>query len=122
MFDALENDKIDGILMDKYKVGYYLEKRNTNRFKMFDGFDAEIPYYVGIRDSDPTKEMTSEGACFDRQVEGQAVKELLLNHLQPVKVSKIQRQIVTLFGDTPHYNHVGVKCAGNREGKLNFQK
>ena len=122
MFDALENDEIDGILMDKYKVGYYLEKRNDDRFKMFHGFEAVIPYYVAIRDSDPVKEMTSEGACFDRQIEGQAVKEILLNHLQPVKVSKTQGQIVTLLGDTPHCNHVGVKCVDNREGKLYFQK
>ena len=122
MFDALENDEIDGILMDKYKVGYYLEKRNNDRFKMFDGFEANIPYYVAIRDSDPVKEMTSEGACFDRRIEGQAVNELLLNHLQPVKVSKTQRQIATLLGDTPHYKSRRRQMCGQPRRKTIFSE
>lgn len=103
MFDALEKNEIDGILMDKYKVGYYLEERSNNRFKMFDGFEANIPYFVAIRDSDPIKELTNEGACFTRRIEGQAVNELLISHLQPVTVRSIQRQIVTQFSDTPRY-------------------
>lgn len=103
MFEALENNEIDGILMDKYKVGHYLAERNNERFKMFRGFDADIPYYVAIRDRDPIKELTTEGACFERRIEGQAVNELLMNHLQPVTVSNIQRQIATLFGETPRY-------------------
>ena len=89
MFDALANNVIDGILMDKYKVGYYLAEKNNDRFKMFDAFDAEIPYYVAIRDSDPIKQMTDQDACFKRQIEGQAVNELLISYLQPVTVSDI---------------------------------
>ena len=89
MFEALENNVIDGILMDKYKVGYYLAQRNNDKFKMFDAFDADIPYYVAIRDSDPIKEMTVEDSCFDRLTEEEAVNEVLLNYLQPVTVSDI---------------------------------
>ena len=103
MFEALEKNEIDGILMDKYKVGYYLKKRDNERFKMFDAFDANIPYYVAIRDSDPIKEMLNEGACFERRIEGNAVNELLISHLQPVTVSNTQRKVVTLFSDTPRY-------------------
>lgn len=100
MFDALQNDEIDGILMDKYKVGYYLQKRKDDRFKMFDGFDADIPYYLAIRDSDPLKELTNEDACFERLIDRQDVNELLIHHLQPVTVSN--KLIVTLFGDASH--------------------
>lgn len=103
MFEALENNEIDGILMDKYKVGHYLAERNNERFKVFRSFNADIQYYVAIRDRDPIKELTKEGACFERWIEGQAVNELLINHLQPVTVSNIQRQIATLFGETPRY-------------------
>ena len=97
MFDALENNEIEGILMDKYKVGYYLAKKNNSRFKMFDSIDTDIPYYIAIRDSDPIKELTNEESCFDRKIEGQTVNELLMNHLQPVTVSNMQRQIIILF-------------------------
>ena len=120
MFDALEKNEIDGILMDKYKVGYYLEKRNNDRFKMFDTLDAAIPYYVAIRDSDPIKEMTKEDACFERQIEGHAVSELLLNHLQPVTVSNTQSQTVTLLGDTPRIL-LGTKWRGQPTKKATWQ-
>ena len=87
MFEALENNDIDGILMDKYKASYYLAKRNNDRFKMFDGYDAVIPYYVAIRDADPLNELTNEESCFDKQTEGDSVKDHLISHLQPANVS-----------------------------------
>lgn len=106
MFEALEKNEIDGILMDKYKVGYYLEKRNNERFKMFDAFDADIPYYVAIRDSDPIKEMTNEGACFKRRIEGNAVNELLISYLQPVTVYNSDSDSMSAFSGKSRSTHV----------------
>ena len=91
MFDELEKNEIDGILMDKYKVGYYLTQRNEDRFKVFDGFESVIPYYVAIRDSDPIKEMTKPDACFKRQIDGQPANDLLISHLQPATVSNKEK-------------------------------
>jgi len=119
MFEALEKDDIDGILMDKYKASYYLAKRNNDRFKMFDGFDAVIPYYVAIRDSDPINELTNEGSCFDSQIEGQSVKDLLISHLQPAKVSNKDK--FYSCSCSPRSPLLGAKRPGQQRRNANFQ-
>jgi len=106
MFDALENNEINGILMDKYKVGHYLAERNNERFKVFRSFNADIQYYVAIRDRDPIKELTKEGACFERWIEGQAVNELLINHLQPVTVYNSDSDFMSVFSGKSRSTHL----------------
>lgn len=103
MFDKLEHDEIDGILMDKFKAGYYLDKikevneDNEDRFKVFNSYPAQIPYYLAIRKSHQLKELTSDDSCFKKEIEKQDIVDLLMKHLKPVTVRK--SRILALFSD-----------------------
>lgn len=90
MFEALEYKKIDGILMDKYKAGYYLDKINESRYKVFNSFTEEIPYFLAIRDQ--LKDLLEDGSCMKENIHRQDVGKFLLDNLKPVMVSKRKRQ------------------------------
>lgn len=105
MFDELEHGELDGILMDKYKAGYYLDEINNeyneDRFKVFNSYPAHIPYYLAIRMSDQLKEFASDESCFMEEIEKQDIEDLLMQHLKPATVSK--SRIVALFSNPlPH--------------------
>ena len=95
MFRALQRNYIHGILMDKYKAGYYVH--DGNQFKVFNSFRKEIPYYLAIRQSDKLNELMKDGSCFKEEIEKQNVGELLMNNLKPVMVCK--SRIIVLFSN-----------------------
>ncbi|KAL9981438.1 hypothetical protein ACROYT_G010144 [Oculina patagonica] len=111
MFDELEHGELDGILMDKYKAGYYLDEINNeyneDRFKVFNSYPAHIPYYLAIRMSDQLKEFASDESCFMEEIEKQDIEDLLMQHLKPATVYNADSDGVSVFsGKSPATHQV----------------
>ncbi|KAL9981440.1 hypothetical protein ACROYT_G010146 [Oculina patagonica] len=102
LFNALKNDEVDGILMDRYRAAFFLDAMNETRFKVFKAFLVEIPYYIAMPDTLFSRTLMTADSCFKIQIDNQDMEDLLIKYLRPVQLYNHDRDAVSLFsGESP---------------------
>lgn len=89
LYTDLENDEIDGILMDRYRAVQTLQEIKKPRFMVFATFLKEIPYYLAVPDDGRglLKGVLDSNSCFKKHIEANSdLDHLLVKYLPPVKV------------------------------------
>lgn len=86
LYDALKNDEVDGILMDRFLGAYFLDIMNETRFKVFKSFQVEIPYYIAMPYSETTRGIMDTGSCVKTQIDNADLDDFLIRYLKPVQV------------------------------------
>lgn len=87
---------IDGIFMDKFKAGHYLQSRNKSNLKVFLSVDTR----EGVKYDLAVLAGSANNSCFKSAIMKRHVDELLLQYLKPVSVRNISDLIRTEEGYT----------------------
>ena len=75
--------------MDKYQAAYYLHKEPVNTtLKVFQSFSADVTYHIAMLESEFSKKLMDEDACFKKEMKRLDVDDLLMEYLDPVSVSE----------------------------------
>ena len=89
MYNDLKHGEIDGILMERYQALHSLYAINETRFKVFDSFQVEIPYYIVMPESRLSQLLADPESCFKMQIDNQDIDSLLIRYLKPIQVTMV---------------------------------
>lgn len=84
MFSSLRSGEIDGVLMDKFRSPEVLRATKDRNFRVFSGYDANVPYYLAVHNS--LRSLFEGASCIKNRINNQDLENLFIKYLMPVVV------------------------------------
>lgn len=84
MFSSLRSGEIDGVLMDKFRSPEVLHATKDRNFRVFSGYDANVPYYLAVHNS--LRSLFEGASCIKNRINNQDLENLFIKYLMPVVV------------------------------------
>lgn len=103
MFSSLRSGEIDGVLMDKFRSPEVLRATKDRNFRVFSGYDANVPYYLAVHNS--LRSLFEGASCIKNRINNQDLENLFIKYLMPVAVYNSEKDSYAVFsGHSPETN------------------
>ena len=91
MFDSLQADEVDGVMLDRFKAYYYLDQLKNDHFRVALQVDESLEYGVALVDNG-FPELTAKNGCLAEYLvnSNHRLTRMMKHYISPVKVSPLR--------------------------------